>query len=165
VVEHLEERVPVPSLVRGDVERPVLALPRAGRREADRHGPRQRHAFDVVTVEREVARRGNFVCRQIDRLPADLVAVAQRGEDRNGGVRARLVPVLLSRDRHRRTFGPPHAVHAPARGVGHEVRRTPVAVRAGQPERRDRAHHGIVTGPREREVVAVEPGERLPAGG
>ena len=107
----------MPGLVRGDVERPVLALPGAGGRIADRRGAIERHARHLVAVEHEVVRRGHFVRRDVDRLAADRGEVLQRGEDAHGRVGTRFVEVLLSRIVSGWTFGRTDAVHRRTRRV------------------------------------------------
>ena len=88
----------MPGLVRGDVERPVAALPRAGGRVADRRAAIQRHTHHLVAVEHEVFGGGDFVRRDVDRLTADGGAVLEGGEDAHRRVRAGFVPVLLTRE-------------------------------------------------------------------
>ena len=88
-------------LVRGHVERTVSALPCSRRRIADDHRAVLRHAGRLVAVEREVARDGNFVRGDVDGLASDRGAVLECGEHAERGVRARLVPVLLTGDGHR----------------------------------------------------------------
>ena len=117
IVEHPEERLPVTRLVRGDVERPVLALPGTRRRVADHQYAILRHAHDVVAVEREVAGDGHFVRRDVDGLAADRGAVLQRGEDAHRGVRARFVPMLLCGNGERWAFRRSDLVHRTARRV------------------------------------------------
>ena len=122
IVEHAQERGPVPGLVRGDVERPVAALPGAGGRISDRRAAIERHAHHLVAVEHEVLGRGDFVRRDVDRLAADRGAVLERGEDAHRRVRAGFVEVLLARDRERWTFGRADPVHRRTGRVRDEVR-------------------------------------------
>ena len=98
VVEQLEECLPVLHLVRCHIEEPVAALPDSGGRHADRDGaPTRAEALEVVRLPQHLLVLLHLLRRDVDELPADAVAHAERGEHRNRGVGRRDVPVQVLR--------------------------------------------------------------------
>ena len=160
IVEHPKERTPVTRLVRGNVERPVLALPGTRWGITDRRGAILRHARHVVAIERR-SRASRPLraprCRWSDHRPRRGSAARPRRKR----PRARLAssqcccPGTVDWWTLRR----PDPVHRPARRVPDEVRGSPMPVRTRESERRDRADHRVVRSPRKGAGAFVEAGE------
>ena len=141
-----------------DQARPVL---RRGHRELDQAVPAGPHAPDPgifgaaphdllqvgVPVQLEHVGPQRLVRRDLDELPARGGPCPQRREHGDRDVRARVVIELAARHDDRRPFGRPLGVHDAAQRAGREVGGAPGAVGAGEPERRDRADHGVRGGP------------------
>ena len=140
LLEHLEERVPVPDLVGGDAERSVGALVGAARGPTHTDEPSEGVETDrVVLLEDEVLAGEDLVHREVDALRAHRARGPQRGEHGHRRMRAGFVPAVSPGNRDGRTLDRTDTRHVPAHRVRDHRRGAPSRVRPRQPEGRDRA--------------------------
>ena len=160
LLEHLEERLPVPDLMSGDAERPVRALVGAARGPAHVDQPPEGVEADrVVLLEHEVLAGEDLVHREIDALRTHRARGPERGEHAHRRMRTGFVPAVPPGKRDGRALDRADTRHVPAHRVRDHRRGAPLRVRTRQPEGRDRAHDGVRS-PGESQRRRIPTGER-----